>query len=190
MRGFTHPHTQILLPLARRARSSRPAAETLSGSTGQRIRPCSCRSQDRTAEMRHALACVLVATASAARLRGAANDNRERRRLNARTRAAHHLAAMATHDDEAWCRSNKHAHHVKPGTSFGTLQTAAHESNFAVPPAHPTHWLICAQANGRPEGVGRPQVRPVLLQAPPSHGQGQIQVRTLGDSRRAPARAG
>ena len=42
--------------------------------------------------------------------------------MNARTRAAHHLAAMATHDDEAWCRSNKHAHHVKPGTSFGTLQ--------------------------------------------------------------------
>ena len=60
-------------------------------------------------------------TAAAARLRGAADD-RERRRLNARTRAAHHLAAMATHDDEAWCRSNKHAHHVKPGTSFGTLQ--------------------------------------------------------------------
>ena len=81
---------------------------------------------------RRALAvCLLAATtASAARLRGAA-DNRERRRLNARTRAAHHLAAMATHDDEAWCRSNKHAHHVKPGTSFGTLQTAAHESNFA-----------------------------------------------------------
>ena len=83
--------------------------------------------------MRRALACLLVATivtttASAARLRGAADD-RERRRLNARTRAAHHLAAMATHDDEAWCRSNKHAHHVKPGTSFGTLQTAAHESN-------------------------------------------------------------
>ena len=82
------------------------------------------------AQMRRALACVLVATASAARLRGAtdeattatAADNRERRRLNARTRAAHHLAAMATHDDEAWCRSNKHAHHVKPGTSFGTLQ--------------------------------------------------------------------
>ena len=83
--------------------------------------------------MRRALACLLVArivatTAAAARLRGAAddrgaaNDNRERRRLNARTRAAHHLAAMATHDDEAWCRSNKHAHHVKPGTSFGTLQ--------------------------------------------------------------------
>ena len=70
---------------------------------------------------RRALACVLVATASAARLRGAADD-RERRRLNARTRAAHHLAAMATHDDEAWCRSNKHAHHVKPGSSFGTLQ--------------------------------------------------------------------
>ena len=80
-------------------------------------------------------ACLLAAaTASAARLRGAADetaaaarlrgaaDNRERRRLNARTRAAHHLAAMATHDDEAWCRSNKHAHHVKPGTSFGTLQ--------------------------------------------------------------------
>ena len=93
-------------------------------------------------------ACLLaVAMASAARLRGAtddrdahahdadqqlrdehetvarlAADNRERRRLNARTRAAHHLAAMATHDDEAWCRSNKHAHHVKPGTSFGTLQ--------------------------------------------------------------------
>ena len=61
-------------------------------------------------------------TAAAARLRGAADDDRERRRLNARTRAAHHLAAMATHDDEAWCRSNKHAHHVKPGTSFGTLQ--------------------------------------------------------------------
>ena len=83
---------------------------------------------------RRALACLLVATivtttASAARLRGAADDDRERRRLNARTRAAHHLAAMATHDDEAWCRSNKHAHHVKPGTSFGTLQTAAHESN-------------------------------------------------------------
>ena len=88
--------------------------------------------------MRRALACLLAATivattAAAARLRGAAddrgaaNDNRERRRLNARTRAAHHLAAMATHDDEAWCRSNKHAHHVKPGTSFGTLQTAAHE---------------------------------------------------------------
>ena len=100
-------------------------------------------------------ACLLaVAMASAARLRGAtddrdahahdadqrlrdehetvarlAADDRERRRLNARTRAAHHLAAMATHDDEAWCRSNKHAHHVKPGTSFGTLQTAAHESN-------------------------------------------------------------
>ena len=102
--------------------------------------------------MRRALACLLVArivatTAAAARLRGAADDrdahphdadqrlrdehetvarlaadNRERRRLNARTRAAHHLAAMATHDDEAWCRSNKHAHHVKPGTSFGTLQ--------------------------------------------------------------------
>ena len=94
--------------------------------------------------MRRALACVIVATASAARLRGAADetavaarlrraadeattaaaaDDRERRRrLNARTRAAHHLAAMATHDDEAWCRSNKHAHHVKPGTSFGTLQ--------------------------------------------------------------------
>ena len=84
---------------------------------------------------RRALACLLVATivtttASAARLRGAtdeattaaAADNRERRRLNARTRAAHHLAAMATHDDEAWCRSNKHAHHVKPGSSFGTLQ--------------------------------------------------------------------
>ena len=179
MRGFTHPHTQILLPLARRARSSRPAAETLSGSTGQRIRPCGCRSQDRTAEMRRALAWVIVATASAARLRGATDDDdRERRRLNARTRAAHHLAAMATHDDEAWCRSNKHAHHVKPGTSFGTLQTAAHESNFAAPPdAHPTHWMICAQANGRPEGVGRPQVRPVLLQAPPPHGQGQIQVR-------------
>ena len=122
MRGFTHPQTQILLPLARRARSSRPAAETLSGSTGQRIRPCGCRSQDRTAEMRRALAWVIVATASAARLRGAANDDRERRRLNARTRAAHHLAAMATHDDEAWCRSNKHAHHVKPGSSFGTLQ--------------------------------------------------------------------
>ena len=93
-------------------------------------------------------ACLLaVAMASAARLRGAtddrdahardadqrlrdehetvarlAADDRERRRLNARTRAAHHLAAMATHDDEAWCRSNKHAHHVKPGTSFGTLQ--------------------------------------------------------------------
>ena len=107
------------------------------------------------AEMRRALAYLLVATtaaaarlrgatdeattASAARLRGAvdepaaaarlrgATDDRERRRLNARTRAAHHLAAMATHDDEAWCRSNKHAHHVKPGTSFGTLQTAAHE---------------------------------------------------------------
>ena len=86
-------------------------------------------------------ACLLaVAIASAARLRGATDDRdahahdadqrlRERRRLNARTRAAHHLAAMATHDDEAWCRSNKHAHHVKPGTSFGTLQTAAHESN-------------------------------------------------------------
>ena len=77
--------------------------------------------------MRRALACLLAATivattATAARLRGAANDDRERRRLNARTRAAHHLAAMATHDDEAWCRSNKHAHHVKPGTSFGTLQ--------------------------------------------------------------------
>ena len=100
--------------------------------------------------MRRALAYLLVATtaaaarlrgatdeattASAARLRGAvdepaaaarlrgATDDRERRRLNARTRAAHHLAAMATHDDEAWCRSNKHAHHVKPGTSFGTLQ--------------------------------------------------------------------
>ena len=87
---------------------------------------------------RRALACLLVATivtttASAARLRGAADetaataerrrrDDRERRRLNARTRAAHHLAAMATHDDEAWCRSNKHAHHVKPGSSFGTLQ--------------------------------------------------------------------
>ena len=77
---------------------------------------------------RRALARLLVAmivatTASAARLRGAADaDDRERRRLNARTRAAHHLAAMATHDDEAWCRSNKHAHHVKPGTSFGTLQ--------------------------------------------------------------------
>ena len=93
-------------------------------------------------------ACLLaVAMASAARLRGAtddrdahahdadqrlrdehetvarlAADDRERRRLNARTRAAHHLAAMATHDDEAWCRSNKHAHHVKPGSSFGTLQ--------------------------------------------------------------------
>ncbi len=79
-------------------------------------------------------ACLLAAaTASASRLRGAADDRdthahdadqrlRERRRLNARTRAAHHLAAMATHDDEAWCRSNKHAHHVKPGTSFGTLQ--------------------------------------------------------------------
>ena len=110
---------------------------------------------------RRALACLLAATivattATAARLRGAtddrgahahdadqrlrdehetvarlAADDRERRRLNARTRAAHHLAAMATHDDEAWCRSNKHAHHVKPGTSFGTLQTAAHESNFA-----------------------------------------------------------
>ena len=138
---------------------------------------------------RRALARLLVAmivatTASAARLRGAADaDDRERRRLNARTRAAHHLAAMATHDDEAWCRSNKHAHHVKPGTSFGTLQTAAHESNFAAPPdAHPTHWLICAQANGRPEGVGRPQVRPVLLQAPPSHGQGQVQVRAPRDS--------
>jgi hypothetical protein len=84
---------------------------------------------------RRALARLLVAmivatTASAARLRGAAAaDDRERRRLNARTRAAHHLAAMATHDDEAWCRSNKHAHHVKPGTSFGTLQTAVHESN-------------------------------------------------------------
>ena len=67
---------------------------------------------------------MIVATpASAARLRGAADaDDRERRRLNARTRAAHHLAAMATHDDEAWCRSNKHAHHVKPGSSFGTLQ--------------------------------------------------------------------
>ena len=61
-------------------------------------------------------------TAAAARLRGPADDDRERRRLNARTRAAHHLAAMATHDDEAWCRSNKHAHHVKPGSSFGTLQ--------------------------------------------------------------------
>ena len=96
---------------------------------------------------RRALACLLAATivattATAARLRGATDDRdahphdadqrlRERRRLNARTRAAHHLAAMATHDDEAWCRSNKHAHHVKPGTSFGTLQTAAHESNFA-----------------------------------------------------------
>ena len=138
---------------------------------------------------RRALARLLVAmivatTASAARLRGAADaDDRERRRLNARTRAAHHLAAMATHDDEAWCRSNKHAHHVKPGTSFGTLQTAAHESNFAAPPdAHPTHWMICAQANGRPEGVGRPQVRPVLLQAPPSDGQGQIQVRAPRDT--------
>ena len=80
---------------------------------------------------RRALACLLAATmvdttAAATRLRGAADD-RERRRLNARTRAAHHLAAMATHDDEAWCRSNKHAHRVKPGTSFGTLQTAAHE---------------------------------------------------------------
>ena len=87
---------------------------------------------------RRALACLLAApivapTATAARLRGATDDRdahahdadqrlRERRRLNARTRAAHHLAAMATHDDEAWCRSNKHAHHVKPGTSFGTLQ--------------------------------------------------------------------
>ena len=79
-------------------------------------------------------ACLLaVAMASAARLRGATDDRdahahdadqrlRKRRRLNARTRAAHHLAAMATHDDEAWCRSNKHAHHVKPGSSFGTLQ--------------------------------------------------------------------
>ena len=96
---------------------------------------------------RRALACLLAATivattATATRLRGATDDRgahahdadqrlRERRRLNVRTRAAHHLAAMATHDDEAWCRSNKHAHHVKPGTSFGTLQTAAHESNFA-----------------------------------------------------------
>ena len=191
MRGFTHPHTQILLPPARRARSSRPGQRNPLGEYRPRIRPCGCRSQDRTAEMRRALACVIVATASAARLRGAANDNRERRRLNARTRAAHHLAAMATHDDEAWCRSNKHAHHVKPGTSFGTLQTAAHESNFAAPPdAHPTHWLICAQANGRPEGVGRPQVRPVLLQAPPSHGQGQVQVRAPRHPRGAPPRAG
>ena len=146
---------------------------------------------------RRALARLLVAmivatTASAARLRGAADaDDRERRRLNARTRAAHHLAAMATHDDEAWCRSNKHAHHVKPGTSFGTLQTAAHESNSRrFQTCTRLTWLNCAQADGRPEGVGRPQVRPVLLQAPPSDGQGQVQVRAPRHPRGAPARAG
>jgi hypothetical protein len=72
---------------------------------------------------RRTLACLLVATASAGRLRGAtdASDDRDRRRLNARQRAAAHLAARATHADEVWCRSSKHAHHVKPGTSFGTL---------------------------------------------------------------------
>ena len=50
---------------------------------------------------RRALACVLVATnvattAAAARLRGAADD-RERRRLNARTRAAHAHTAHIGH---------------------------------------------------------------------------------------------
>lgn len=72
-----------------------------------------------------ALVCaLLVATGAAAQLHGsraADDENRHRRRLNARQRAAAHLAARATHDDEVWCRSSKHAHHVKPGTSFGTL---------------------------------------------------------------------